>query len=99
LRLEFAGGEFAGGGSTLAEYSAGAIELIRRDVDVVVAGGPEMALTAAVQATQAIPIVMVAIDYDPVALGYVSGLARPGGNVTGVFFQQLELAGKRTELV
>jgi putative tryptophan/tyrosine transport system substrate-binding protein len=58
-----------------------------------------MALAAALQATQTTPIVMVAIDYDPVALGYVSGLARPGGNVTGVFLQQLELGGKRTELV
>ena len=48
-------------------------------------------------ATTSIPIIMVAIDYDPVARGYVSGLARPGGNITGVFAQQIELAMKRLE--
>jgi len=38
-----------------------------------------------------LPIIIVAIDYDPLARGYVSSLARPSGNVTGVFFQQIEL--------
>jgi putative ABC transport system substrate-binding protein len=42
---------------------------------------------------------MVAISSDPVALGYVASLARPGGNITGVFYQQLELTGKRLELL
>jgi len=41
---------------------------------------------------------MIAIDYDPIARGYIAGLARPGGNLTGLFFQQLELTGKRLEL-
>jgi hypothetical protein len=43
------------------------------------------------------PIVMVAVDYDPLALGSVAGLARPGGNITGIFFQQPELTGKHLE--
>ena len=43
--------------------------------------------------------VMVAIDYDPLALHYVASLARPDGNVTGVFFQQVELAMKRLQLM
>jgi hypothetical protein len=38
-----------------------------------------------------VPIVIVAIDYDPIASGYVNSLARPSGNVTGVFLQQIEL--------
>jgi putative ABC transport system substrate-binding protein len=50
-------------------------------------------------ATKTIPIVMAAIDYDPLALGYVSGLARPTGNVTGIFLEQIELAAKRLQLV
>jgi putative tryptophan/tyrosine transport system substrate-binding protein len=76
-----------------------AVELVRRDVDVIVASGPEATLRAARQATSTIPIVMIAIDYDPVALGYVASLSRPGGNVTGVFLQQLELTTKRLELL
>jgi putative tryptophan/tyrosine transport system substrate-binding protein len=43
--------------------------------------------------------VMIAIDYDPLARGYVTSLARPSGNVTGVVFQQVELAAKRIQLV
>src|SRR5262249_424931 len=45
--------------------------------------------------TTTIPILMVAINYDPIALGYVDSLARPRANVTGLFFQHLELAAKR----
>jgi putative ABC transport system substrate-binding protein len=50
-------------------------------------------------AEETIPVVIVAIDYDPQALGYVASLARPGGNVTGVFLQQIELTAKRMELL
>jgi len=46
-------------------------------------------------ATTAIPILTVAINFDPIALGYVDSLARPGANVTGLFFQHLELVAKR----
>jgi putative ABC transport system substrate-binding protein len=42
---------------------------------------------------------IVAIDYDPIALGYVASLGRPGGNVTGVFLRQIELTSKRLELL
>jgi len=42
---------------------------------------------------------MRALDYDPIALGYVAGLARPGGNITGVVHQQLELTAKQLELL
>jgi putative ABC transport system substrate-binding protein len=58
------------------------IELVRLGVDVILPVGPEASLRAAKEATAAIPIVVVAIDYDPIARGYVGGLARPGGNVT-----------------
>ena len=40
-----------------------------------------------------------AINYDPIARGYVASLARPGGNITGLFYQQAELAAKKVELL
>ena len=46
-----------------------------------------------------IPIVIVAIDYDPLALGYIASLNRPGGNVTGLFFEQIDLTEKRLQLL
>jgi putative tryptophan/tyrosine transport system substrate-binding protein len=76
-----------------------AAELVRLHVDVIVATGPEATLRAARGATDMLPIVMVARDYDPIALGYVAGLARPGGNITGVVQQVLELTAKRLELL
>jgi putative tryptophan/tyrosine transport system substrate-binding protein len=74
-------------------------ELVRRKVDVILAAGQEVMLKAAKQATGTIPIVMIAINYDPVALGYVGSLARPAGNITGDFLRQPELTGKRLELL
>jgi putative ABC transport system substrate-binding protein len=74
-------------------------ELVRAGVDVIIAGGPEASARAARQATTTIPVVIVAIDYDPIASGYAASLARPGGNVTGVFLQQIELTAKRMELL
>src|SRR2546427_3249436 len=56
-----------------------AAELVRLHVDVIVATGPEATLRAVRDATDTIPIVMRARDYDPIALGYVAGLARPAG--------------------
>jgi ABC-type uncharacterized transport system substrate-binding protein len=81
------------------DYPKAMKDLVARKADVLLALGPELAIKAAAAATNTIPIVMLAIDYDPLALGYVESLARPGGNVTGIFLQQIELAEKRTELV
>ena len=74
-------------------------ELVRRKVDIIIAFGQERALKAAIEATTAIPIVMVALDYDPLALGYATSLARPTGDLTGLYVQQIELAAKRVQLV
>ena len=73
-------------------------ELVRRKVDVIVSLGNEISLKSALAATRTLPIVMVALDFDPLALGYVTNLARPTGNVTGVFLQQIELSAKRVQL-
>ena len=72
-------------------------ELVRRKTDVIIVPY-ENALKSALAATDTVPIVMIAIDYDPFALGYVKSLARPSGNVTGLFLQQIELATKRLQL-
>src|SRR5262245_64985064 len=76
-----------------------AAELIRLHVDVIVVHGPEATLRAARGATATIPIVMMAGDYDPIALGYVAGLARPGETITGVVHQRLEIVAKQLELL
>ncbi len=74
-----------------------AAELINARVDIIVTAGSETAL-AAKRATSSIPIV-TATGADPVELGLVAGLARPGGNVTGLTSIQSELAAKRLELL
>ncbi|MBI3320362.1 MAG: ABC transporter substrate-binding protein, partial [Candidatus Omnitrophica bacterium] len=73
------------------------VDLIRLKVDIIVAAVNTDAL-AAKKATRAIPIV-VASAGDPVALGLVASLARPGGNITGLSQIAPELAGKRLELL
>jgi putative tryptophan/tyrosine transport system substrate-binding protein len=82
-----------------ADVAAQAVDLVRSNIDVLVATGPEVVLRAAIGATSTIPIVMIAINFDPIARGYVSSLARPGSNVTGIFFRQPELAQKQLELL
>jgi putative ABC transport system substrate-binding protein len=66
--------------------------------DVIIAPY-ENAVKSALAATETIPILMIAIDYDPLALGYIKTLARPARNVTGLFLQQIELAKKRVQIL
>ena len=74
-----------------------ASELARLPVDVIVAGG-EAPIKAAMQASDKIPIVMT-ISGDPIRSGFVTSLARPGGNVTGMSALASEMASKRVELL
>jgi putative tryptophan/tyrosine transport system substrate-binding protein len=72
-------------------------ELVRLKAEAIVTAGTEAAV-AAKQATSTIPIV-TAIVSDPVGLGLIASLARPGGNVTGVADLDVEQSGKRLELL
>jgi putative tryptophan/tyrosine transport system substrate-binding protein len=78
-------------------YPVMAAELAAIPVDLIVTWGTPAAL-AAKQATTTIPIVMGAIG-DPVRVGIVSNLARPDGNITGFAAQNVDLDGKRLELL
>jgi putative ABC transport system substrate-binding protein len=74
-------------------------DLVRLKVDIIVVAGGNLAIRAAMNASKTIPIVMTGQGADPVALGFVETLARPGGNVTGLTNLSGELGGKRLELL
>ena len=75
-----------------------AAELVSLKVDVILATGGNTAIAAAQKATTSIPIVMSNAT-DPVALGFVASLARPGGNITGLTSQIPDVAGKGLQLL
>jgi putative ABC transport system substrate-binding protein len=81
----------------LDRFPALTAELLSLKVDVIVTGGAAGTRSAR-QATSTIPIVM-AQDPDPVGSGFVSSLARPGGNITGLSSLVADLGGKRLELL
>jgi putative tryptophan/tyrosine transport system substrate-binding protein len=68
-------------------------------MDVIVTSGSELSLQTAAAVRPAVPIVMLANNYDPIERGYVASLTHPGGNVTGLMFRYPELAGKQMELL
>jgi putative ABC transport system substrate-binding protein len=80
-------------------YDATFRELAGRKLDIMMVAGNEPALRAARAAAGNLPIVFLAIDFDPAEKGYVASMARPGGNITGIFVHPIELAAKRIELV
>jgi putative ABC transport system substrate-binding protein len=83
----------AGKASQLDDLAA---ELVVSKVDIIVCGGSQ-ATRAALAQTKTIPI--VTLSSDPVAVGFVASLAKPGGNVTGVSLLAPEVAGKRIALL
>jgi putative ABC transport system substrate-binding protein len=92
LTIEYRWAE--GSSDRAAELAA---EFVRLNVDVIVTYANPM-VVATKQATSVIPIVFAAAA-DPLGTGLVAGLARPGGNVTGLSVQNTDLAGKHLELL
>ena len=86
----------AGGNSQLLGKYASELVADRVDVILAIASG---SLEAARQASQTIPIVALDLESDPVATGGVQSLNRPGGNVTGIFFDAPEIAGKWVQII
>jgi|SRR5579872_2751344 len=79
-------------------FPQAAADLVRLKVNAIFAETPT-ALAAVSKTTTSIPIVGVDLESDPVAKGYAKSLARPGGNVTGMFLDIPELSGKQVELL
>jgi putative tryptophan/tyrosine transport system substrate-binding protein len=75
-----------------------ALELASLKVDVIFARGT-WALLAAENATGTIPIVGIDLEIDPVKAGLVASIARPGGNITGLFLDLSELSGKHLQIL
>jgi putative ABC transport system substrate-binding protein len=83
-------------GSRRERLAGLATELVKLNVDAILAGGSE-ATHAARQASATIPIVMTSTN--PLGLGFIASLARPGGNVTGLSLRGPEVSGKRLQLL
>jgi putative ABC transport system substrate-binding protein len=84
---------------TQDEPSGLVAEMVQQRVDVILVTGAESLLKAASKATRTIPIVMLALNFDPVEKGYVASLAHPGANITGISARNLEIGAKQLELL
>jgi putative tryptophan/tyrosine transport system substrate-binding protein len=75
-----------------------AVELVQRHPDVLVAGNGTLTAQALKSASTTVPIVFIGVG-DPLAVGLVASLNRPGGNITGLTGQASDLVGKRLQLL
>jgi putative tryptophan/tyrosine transport system substrate-binding protein len=89
--------EYRWGDGNFDRLPAIAAELVRLNPDVLISGNTT-AVQALQKATRTIPIVMLGLG-DPLAMGLVAGLARPGGNITGLSGITSDVSGKRLELL
>jgi putative ABC transport system substrate-binding protein len=91
--------EYRAIGQGLPQATEAVNELVAWKADVIFVQAVEFALKAAVAAQRPMPIVMAAINFDPVAKGYVASLARPGGNITGLDTRWTEITAKQVEVL
>jgi putative ABC transport system substrate-binding protein len=91
--------EFRNAGGRFELLPSLARDLARTQPDIIVVTGPEVSIRAAKQAAGKTPVVMIAIDFDPVAAGLIRSLNRPGTNMTGLSAQQIDLTVKRFEML
>ena len=85
--------------SVIADLDSIYAEMVKDGADILLALGPEQALKSARRAAgDRIPVVFIAMDYDPFRSGHVASLARPGANLTGLYVRQPELGVKRLEI-
>jgi putative ABC transport system substrate-binding protein len=90
--------EYRWAGNEYERLTALAVELVRRQVNVIVTGSASLGVLAAKTATTTIPIVFL-MGGDPVRLGLVASLNRPGGNLTGITTLNTEITPKRVEVL
>ena len=74
-------------------------EVVVRKPDIVIAAGPELSLKSALATSGDLPVVMIAVDYDPIARGYIKSLSRPAEHITGVYFQSNRVGGQAAATV
>jgi putative ABC transport system substrate-binding protein len=91
--------EFRSADGDVARYPRLARELVEAKCSLIFAVGPPQTALALRDAGSRAPIVFLAVDYDPVEKGIVSSLRSPGGNVTGTYVPQVELAVKRMQIM
>jgi putative ABC transport system substrate-binding protein len=90
--------ELRSSGGDVNRLAVLAAELMHARVEVILAIAPA-AVRAAREATASMPIVAMDLETDPLKSGFVHSLARPGGNVNGIFFDAPEVAGKWMQLL
>jgi len=91
--------EFRSAESKVDQYPKLARELVEQKCDVIFAIGPVYTARALQDARSQAPVVFLAIDYDPLEKRIITSLGRPGGNITGVYIPQAELAAKRMQIM
>jgi len=91
--------EYRATGGFADRYPKMARELVSLKCDLIFAIGPEVAVTALRDAGGSIPVLFVAIDFDPLEARVVKSLSRPEANITGVYVPQGELAAKRLDIM
>jgi putative ABC transport system substrate-binding protein len=90
--------EYRNGGGKAEHAPEQVRELLKLNLDLIITMGPAMPVRALMAEKATLPVVFLAIDYDPVDSGFVASYNRPGGNITGVYVAQPALAVKRLEI-